>query len=36
MARSPATPVEIRKRFEEYQDQFTKDKELGKVRIVLE
>jgi uncharacterized protein DUF6079 len=33
---SPATPAELRKRFEEYLDQLTKGKEPGKVRIVLE
>ena len=33
---SPATPVEMKKRFDEYLDQLTKGKELGKVRIVLE
>ncbi|HLA80347.1 MAG TPA: DUF6079 family protein, partial [Thermoleophilia bacterium] len=33
---SPATPAEMRKRFEEYLDQLTKGKEQGKVRIVLE
>ena len=33
---SPATPAEMRKRFEEYLDQLTKGKESGKVRIVLE
>jgi hypothetical protein len=33
---SPATPVEMRKRFEEYVDGLTKGKEPGKVRIVLE
>jgi len=33
---SPATPAEMRKRFEEYLDQLTKGKELGKVRIVVE
>lgn len=33
---SPATPAEMRKRFEEYLDGLTKGKELGKVRIVLE
>jgi len=33
---SPATPEEIRKRFEEYLDRLTKGKEPGKVRIVLE
>ena len=33
---SPATPAEIRKRFEEYMDHLTKGKEPGKVRIVLE
>lgn len=33
---SPATPEEMRKRFEEYMDKLTKGKESGKVRIVLE
>ncbi len=33
---SPATPAELRKRFEEYLEQLTKGKEPGKVRIVLE
>ena len=33
---SPATPAEMRKRFEEYLDQLTKGKEPGKVRVVLE
>jgi hypothetical protein len=33
---SPATPTEMRKRFEEYLDEVTKGKEPGKVRIVLE
>lgn len=33
---SPATPVEMKKRFEEYLDQLTRGKEPGKVRIVLE
>lgn len=33
---SPATPAEMRKRFEGYLDQLTKGKEPGKVRIVLE
>jgi succinate dehydrogenase flavin-adding protein (antitoxin of CptAB toxin-antitoxin module) len=33
---SPVTPVEMKKRFEEYLDQLTKGKEPGKVRIVLE
>jgi len=33
---SPATPAEMRKRFEEYLDELTKGKEPGKVRIVLE
>jgi len=33
---SPATPGELRKRFEEYLDGLTRGKELGKVRIVLE
>jgi hypothetical protein len=34
--RSPATPAEMRTRFEEYLDVLTKGKEPGKVRIVLE
>lgn len=33
---SPATPAEMRKRFEEYLDRLIKGKEPGKVRIVLE
>ena len=33
---SPATPEEMRKRFEEYMNKLTKGKEPGKVRIVLE
>jgi hypothetical protein len=33
---SPATPAEMKKRFEEYLDLLTKGKEPGKVRIVLE
>ena len=33
---SPVTPVEMKKRFEEYLDQLSKGKEPGKVRIVLE
>jgi len=33
---SPATPAEMRKRFEEYLDGLTKGKEPGKVRVVLE
>ena len=33
---SPATAVEMKKRFEEYLDELTKGKEPGKVRIVLE
>ncbi len=33
---SPATPAEMKKRFEEYLDALTKGKESGKVRIVLE
>jgi hypothetical protein len=33
---SPATPAEMRKRFEEYLGHLTKGKEPGKVRIVLE
>ncbi|MFZ5451634.1 MAG: DUF6079 family protein [Thermodesulfobacteriota bacterium] len=33
---SPATPAEMRKRFEEYLEELTRGKEPGKVRIVLE
>lgn len=33
---SPATPAEMKKRFEEYLEQIIKGKEPGKVRIVLE
>jgi len=33
---SPATPAEMRKRFEEYLDGLTKGKDSSKVRIVLE
>jgi hypothetical protein len=33
---SPATPAEMKKRFEEYLDQISKGKEPGKIRIVLE
>jgi len=33
---SPATPAEMKKRFEEYLDELTKGKEPGKVRIILE
>ena len=33
---SPATPVEIKKRFEQYLDELLKGKESDKVRIVLE
>jgi hypothetical protein len=33
---SPATPAELKKRFEEYLDELTKGHEQGKVRIVLE
>ena len=33
---SPATPTEMKKRFEEYLDELVKGKEPGKVRIVLE
>jgi len=33
---SPATPAELKKRFEEYINEITKGKESGKVRIVLE
>ena len=33
---SPATPAEMRKRFDEYLEELTKGKESGKVRIVLE
>ena len=33
---SPATPAEMKKRFEEYLDELVKGKEPGSVRIVLE
>jgi len=33
---SPATPAEMKSRFEEYIDALTKGKEQGKVRIILE
>ena len=33
---SPATPAEMKKRFEDYLDELTKGKAPGKVRIVLE
>jgi len=33
---SPATPAEMKKRFEEYLGELTRGKEPGKVRIVLE
>jgi hypothetical protein len=33
---SPATPTELRKRFEDYVEELTRGKESGKVRIVLE
>ncbi len=33
---SPATLVEMKKRFEKYLDELTKGNEPGKVRIVLE
>ena len=33
---SPATPEELRKRFEEFLAKLTKGKDAGKVRIVLE
>ena len=33
---SPVTPVETRKRFDEYLDENTRDEQTGKVRIVLE
>jgi hypothetical protein len=32
----PATPAEMKKRFEDYIDQLTKGKDPAKVRIVLE
>ena len=32
----PATPAELKKRFEEYIDELTKGKDPAKVRIVLE
>ena len=31
----PATPAEMKKRFEEYLDELTRDNEPGNVRIVL-
>lgn len=33
---SPATPAELKRRFEEYLDELTKGQEPGKVRIVVE
>ena len=33
---SPATPAEMKKRFEAYLDELIRGKESGKVRIVLE
>jgi len=33
---SPATPAELKKRFEEYVDRLTTGKEPGKVRLVVE
>ena len=33
---SPATPVEMKRRFEEYLDELTRRKEPDKVRVVLE
>ena len=33
---SPATPVEMKRRFENYLDELTRGKDSGKVRIVLE
>ncbi len=33
---SPATPVEMKKRFDEYLSELTRGKAFGKVRIVLE
>ena len=33
---SPATPAELKKRFDDYLDSLTRGKEAGKVRIVLE
>ena len=32
----PATPAEMKKRFEEYIDRLTKGKDPAKVRIVME
>ena len=32
----PATPIEMKKRFEEYIDQLTKGKDPAKVRLVVE
>ena len=36
VADGPATPVEMKKRFEEYIDQLTKGKDPAKVRIIME
>ena len=33
---SPATPVEMKKRFEEYLDELTKGRDPQKVRIILD
>jgi hypothetical protein len=33
---SPATPAEMKTRFDDYLDELTKGKEIGKVRIILE
>ncbi len=33
---SPATPAEMKKRFDEYLNEFTKGKEPGGARIVME
>jgi hypothetical protein len=33
---SPATPAELKKRFDDYLDKLTKGKEQGKVRIIVE
>lgn len=32
---SPATPAEMKKRFEDYLDEITRGHEISKVRIVL-
>ncbi|MBQ9405388.1 MAG: ATP-binding protein [Desulfovibrio sp.] len=36
LAKGPATPAELKKRFEDYLDQLTRGKDAAKVRIVVE